>query len=274
MATGTDVRSGYWQDLTTRELAGLDPATTIALLPVAAIEQHGPHLPLSTDALINEAIVAAALPRLPDRFNVLVLPAMTIGTSVEHTAYAGTLSLEPETLLAAWKQVGGCVARAGIRKLVILNTHGGQRGLVDLAALALRAEHAMLVVRASYFGFGMPPGLFPADELADDIHGGLVETSLLLHLRPDLVRRDAIRDFAGLPRELAASNTWLGAEKPLGIGWMSQDLHPEGVSGNAANADAERGAAYFEHIVASLTGLLDEVAATSLAVLKDGPRNR
>ncbi|HSG64137.1 MAG TPA: creatininase family protein, partial [Gammaproteobacteria bacterium] len=103
---------------------------------------------------------------------------------------------------------------------------------------------------------------------ADDIHGGLVETSLLLHLRPDLVRKDAIRDFAGLARKLGKDNTWLGAEKPIGFGWMSQDLHAEGVSGNAANADAERGAAYLEHIVASLSGLLDEVAMTSLEILK------
>ena len=158
--------SGYWQDLTTEDFARLDAAETLAVLPVAAIEQHGPHLPLATDALINEAIVAATLRRLAPRPTVLVLPAMTVGASLEHTAFAGTLDIDARTLLASWKAVGASVARAGIRKLVIFNSHGGQAALVDQAALQLRVELGMFVVRASYFSFGAPPGLFGAAELA------------------------------------------------------------------------------------------------------------
>jgi creatinine amidohydrolase len=267
------MRSSFWQELTTRDFAGLDPEKTIALLPVAAIEQHGPHLPLATDAIINEGIITEALDRLPDRLSVLVLPALTVGSSLEHTAFAGTLSIDAETLLATWKQIGACVARAGIRKLVILNTHGGQTALVDIAALQLRADHAMLVARANYSRFGTPASLFSAEELAEDIHGGLVETSLMLHLRPELVDRDAIEAFAGLPGEFAKRNDQLGVEKPIGFGWMSQDLHPSGACGNAAGADARRGKAYLGHVADTLVTLLAEVTATPLSVIANGSAN-
>ena len=264
------MRSSYWQELTTCDFAGLDPEKTIALLPVAAIEQHGPHLPLATDAIINAGIVTETMQRLPDDLSVLVLPALTVGSSLEHTAFPGTLSVDAETLLATWRQIGACVARAGIRKLVILNTHGGQTALVDLAALQLRAAHVMLVARANYLRFGTPAGLFSLEDLDEDMHGGLVETSLMLHLRPDLVRREATEEFAGLPRTLAARNEQLGVEKPVGFGWMSQDLHPSGACGNAAGADAGRGKAYLEHTANALVRLLAEVTATPLSIIENG----
>jgi len=268
------MRSGYWQEFTTCDFADLDPEKTIALLPVAAIEQHGPHLPLATDAIINEGIVAAAMQRLPEHLSVLVLPALTVGSSLEHTAFAGTLSIDAPTLLATWQQIGTCVAHAGIRKLVILNTHGGQTALVDIAALQLRADHAMLVARANYARFGTPADLFPANELAEDIHGGLVETSLMVHLQPDLVRLDAIEAFSGLARKLAETNEVLGVEKPIGLGWMSQDLHPSGACGNAAGADARRGEAYLEHVADALVTLLEEITATPLSVIAGGSTQR
>jgi len=262
------IASGYWQDLTTTDFSGLDAETTIALLPVAAIEQHGPHLPLATDAIINEGLVAETLKQLGERPSVLVLPAMTLGHSLEHTDFAGTLSLEAETVLANWLAVGESVARAGLRKLVILNTHGGQTGLVDLVALRLRVGKNMLVVRGNYFAFGTPPDLFEHNELAHGIHGGAAETSLMLHLRPDLVRSDRLDDFRGLSGEMAGQNLVFGAEKPVGFGWMSQDLHPAGVVGNAKDADAERGAAYLEHLAGRMVTLLGEVADTPLSRLR------
>jgi creatinine amidohydrolase len=262
------VRSGYWQDLTAADFATLDPERTLALLPVAAVEQHGAHLPLAADALINEALVAGALERLAENPVVLALPPLPIGASEEHARFPGTLSIRPATLADAWCDVGRGVARAGVRKLVVLNTHGGQRSVVDQVALTLRAELGMLVVRASYFAFGAPEGLFDADELAHGLHGGDAETSLLLHLRPDLVRREALGDFPGLAQALRRRNRWLGVEKPVGIGWLAGDLHPAGVSGNAARADGERGARYFAHLVDCLAALLREVADTPLAVLR------
>ncbi len=191
------MQSGYWQDRTTADFRLLDPETAVALLPVSAIEQHGPHLPLSTDAVINDGLVRAALALVSSRTTLLVLPALTVGLSPEHTSFPGTLSIADATLADAWTDVGRSVARAGVRKLVILNTHGGQKALVDLVAMRLRAQLGMLVARATYFAFGAPPGLFDSAESAHDIHGGEVETSLMLHLAPRLVRKEALADFKG-----------------------------------------------------------------------------
>ena len=249
----------YWQDLTTREFAGLDARATIALLPVAAIEQHGPHLPLSTDAVISDALVAALIGTALPRAALLALPAMSVGHSLEHTGFAGSLSIGAETLLAAWLDIGRSVARAGLRKLIILNTHGGNTALVQLAALRLRAELGLVVARANSFALGEPAGLFSTDELKLGIHGGEVETSLLLHLRPDLVRREQLANFTGLAHQAARSNRILGPGRPVGIGWMAEDLHPDGASGDARRADAGRGQQLFDHMVATLAQLLEEL---------------
>jgi creatinine amidohydrolase len=262
------VQSGFWQDRVTDDFERVDPEQAVALLPVAAVEQHGPHLPLSTDALINEGVVRAALPLVREPAQLLVLPALTIGASGEHASFRGTLDVAAATLADAWTDVGRSVARAGVRKLVIFNTHGGQKAVVDTVALRLRAEHDMLVARATYFAFGAPPGLFDPAELAHDIHGGAVETSLVMHLAPQLVRRERLADFSGLPQRLAATNALLGVEKPIGIGWLSEDLHPAGVCGNAQRADAERGARQLAFLAERLAALVAEVAATPLVILR------
>jgi len=256
--------SGYWQDLATPDFARVDPARTIALLPVAAIEQHGPHLPLCTDALINQAVVSRALAHLPASASVLVLPALNVGDSLEHTAFPGTLSADMEALLGLWLSVGRGVARAGVRKLVIFNSHGGQRAHVDLAALRLRVAHGLLVARAHSFSFGVPPGLFEADELAHGLHGGAVETSLVMHLRPDLVRTPALADFQSLGATLARRGGLLGAEKPVGMGWMTQDLNPHGACGDARAASADKGERLLEHLAGCLVQLLAEMEAMPL----------
>jgi creatinine amidohydrolase len=253
--------SGYWQDLTTTDFARVDAARTVALLPVAAIEQHGPHLPLATDALINEGVVQRALQLLPPTASVLVLPALNIGDSLEHSAFPGTLSADLDALLGLWLCIGGDVARAGVRKLVIFNSHGGQRPHVDLAALRLRVAHGLLVARAHTSSSGVPPGLFEADELAHGLHGGAVETSLVMYLRPDLVRRDSLADFASPGRTLAACDGKLGIEAPVGIGWMAQDLNAHGACGNAAAASADKGKLVLEHLAQGLVQLLAEVQA-------------
>ena len=262
------MRSGYWQDLTTADFGRVDAERTVGLLPVAAVEQHGPHLPLATDALINEALVRATLDRAPDGATLLVLPAQNVGLSPEHTSFAGTLSIRDTTLLDAWTDIGRSVARTGVRKLIVLNTHGGQKTLVDLLAVRLRSELGMLVVRTTYFAFGSLPGLFDPAEVVHDIHGGEVETSLLLHIKPELVRTAALADFKGLPHELAARNKLLGAEKPVGIGWRAEDLNPSGACGNAARADGRRGAEHLSYLADRLAALVNEVAATPLTILR------
>jgi creatinine amidohydrolase len=171
-------------------------------------------------------------------------------------------------LLDAWTDIGRSVARTGVRKLIVLNTHGGQKTLVDLLAVRLRSELGMLVVRTTYFAFGASPSLFDPAEVVHDIHGGEVETSLLLHIKPELVRTAALADFKGLPHELAARNKLLGVEKPVGIGWRAEDLNPAGVCGNAARADGRRGAQHLSYLADRLAALVSEVAATPLTILR------
>jgi creatinine amidohydrolase len=252
--------TAFWQDMRTTDFARVDADRTIALLPVAAIEQHGPHLPLSTDAVINEGIVRLTMQRLPTDSSVLVLPALTVGDSLEHTAFKGTLSVDLQALLGLWLSIGHSVARAGVRKLVLFNSHGGQRAHVDQVALRLRVECGMLVVRAHSFALGVPTGLFDADELTHGLHGGAVETSLMLHLRPDLVRQDALADFPSAGRALAARGGVLGLEEAAGLGWMMQDVNPDGACGNATAATAAKGERLLNHMADQLVTLLGEVA--------------
>ena len=187
-----------WQEMTTEDFRALDLGRVIAILPVAAIEQHGPHLPVEVDARINAGVLARALELLPPEVPATVLPAMPIGKSNEHTAFPGTLSLSAETLIRLWTEIGESVARAGVKKLVIFNSHGGQPQVADIVARDLRVRLGMFVVTASSYALGKPPGLFPEAELKHGIHGGTVETSLMLHLRPDLVRMDKAKNFAPL----------------------------------------------------------------------------
>ena len=252
--------TAFWQDMHTPDFANVDADRTIALLPVAAVEQHGPHLPLSTDAVINEGIVRLMMQRLPADSSVLVLPALTVGDSLEHSAFKGTLSVDLQALLGLWLSIGHSVARAGVRKLVIFNSHGGQRAHVDQVALRLRVDCGMLVVRAHSFALGAPTGLFESDELIHGLHGGAVETSVMLHLRPDLVRQDALADFPSTGRTLAARGGVLGLEEAAGLGWMMQDVNPDGACGNAAAATAAKGKRQLDHWADRLVTLLGEVA--------------
>ncbi len=274
MRLDTDpTRPRCWADLCTTDFAALDANTTVAVLPVSATEQHGPHLPLSTDAVVNDGVLRAALARLADSTaaSVLVLPPLAVGDSLEHSAFPGTLSIDGDALMATWLAIGRSVARVGVRKLVIFNSHGGQKAHVDLVALRLRVECRMLVVRAHSFALGVPPGLFDVDELAHGLHGGAVETSLMLHLRPDLVRLSALNAFPSFGQRLSARGGVLGAEKPIGFGWMTQDLNPEGVCGDTTQASADKGGALLDHLATRFARLLQEVVELPLETLRDGP---
>jgi creatinine amidohydrolase len=255
-----------WADLTTTDFAYLDPERTIALLPLGAVEQHGPHLPLSTDAVIAEEIAQRGAERA--NADVLLLPALEIGKSNEHLAYPGTLTLSAQTLIALWTEVGESVARAGLRKLVMLNAHGGQVAVMQIVARELRIRCEMLAVAASTWDCRYPADVLPPAEALHGIHGGLSETSLMLHLRPDLVRMDRAADFVPATVAFNQRHERLRMVGSPGIGWMAQDLHEQGVAGNAAAATAETGRQIAEALAAGLAELLDEVAATPLATLK------
>lgn len=260
-----------WQDLSSPELSARVAADPIAILPLAAVEQHGPHLPLGTDLLIAEGYLARIAPLVPPQLNVLVLPIQAVGKSDEHLSFPGTLSLSPQAALAAWIELGACVARTGVRRLVLMNTHGGNVPLMDLVARSLRSDHGMLVVMASLHRFGYPDGLFAPDERAHGIHGGEIETSLMLAFRPDLVDMAQAKDFAPFSREMETRFTHLRANHPVGFAWLSEDLHREGAMGDARGATREKGEAAAQFGARAFVELLGDVAAFDLAHLARGP---
>ena len=245
----------FWRDLAWTDFASLPP-DTVAVLPLAAIEQHGPHLPVSVDAAINEALVARMLARLPPDFPALVLPTQEIGCSVEHLRYPGTLTATPETLIALWTGIGHSVARAGVRRLVLLNSHGGQVSIMDIVARRLRIEAGLFCTAAHWPRLGYPPGLVAEHEARFGIHAGQVETAMMLAIRPDLVRMDRARDFRSA---WAAAGPQLAPGGGAAPAWQAQDLTSAGAVGDAAAATPALGEALLDHAAAGLAALLHEV---------------
>ena len=260
----------YWRDLPWTAFQGLDPEATVAILPVGAIEQHGPHLPVGVDAFINEGAVTAAMPLMPD--SVLVLPTAQVGKSNEHLAFPGTLTHSAETLTRIWTELGEAVARAGVRKFVMLNSHGGQPQIMDIVARDLRVRLGMFAVAANLSGLSTARGLFTDLESRHGIHGGSSETSQMLALRPDLVRMEHAANFAPSTIGLEAEFTYLRAEgHAVGFGWQTQDLHPAGACGDATDADAARGATIIASKAQGIATLITEVARFPLSRLVAGP---
>ncbi len=264
----------YWADLTTREFGLLDRDRSVVMLPVAATEQHGPHLPVSVDTTLVDGIVAATLPLLPADASVLVLPTLAVGKSNEHAGFAGTLSLTATTLINVWMEIGESVARSGFRKLVLLNAHGGQSAVMDIVNHDLRAARSLMVWAVNWYRLGLPEGLFSADEVRFGIHGGAIETSMMLALRPDLVDMGRAADFDSTLRELARQHPVLGDGTSARFGWQAQDLNPSGAIGNAAAATAAHGSAVLAHVSRRLATLLTELGGLPLALLADPPRDR
>jgi len=258
-----------WEEMTTADFAALDASRVIAVLPVAAIEQHGPHLPVSVDAAINRAIVDAVVAALPDDLPVTFLPMMPVGKSNEHMAFPGTLTLTAETLIRLWTEIGESVARAGVRKFVMLNSHGGQPQIMSIVARDLRVRLGMFAVELSYWGVGMPEGLFPEAEAVHGIHGGSSETSLMLHLHPDLVREAERRNFVAASVAMAERYRFLRPEGGgIGFGWQTQDLNPFGACGNALDADADRGRQIIDYVVPRLVDVLREIDSYPLSAMR------
>lgn len=258
-----------WSDLTAPEVTDFTARDPIVVLPTAAIEQHGPHLPLSTDVDIGEGLVAAALRHLPDDFAVSVLPTLSIGTSDEHSGIGGTLTLSPEAMIDAVVAIGDAVAAAGARRLVLANSHGGNRAALDIAALRLRRRHRMLVVKAHWFRFPTPAGVeLPEEEWRHGLHGGALETAMMMHLRPKSVRTDRIRHFHSLGRELERMLDRLGPECAASFAWEAHDLNPEGVTGDATLATAELGSTLVEGYGSVLAEILQDARSFPIGRLE------
>jgi len=261
----------FWAEMTWRDFAAADMGEVVAVLPVAAIEQHGPHLPVGVDAFLAEGYLARAQQRLPADMPVLFLPTQTIGKSDEHIEYPGTLTLSAETLIRVWNEIGDSVARAGCRKLVFMNSHGGNAPVIDIVARSLRLRHDMLAVHAAWHRLGYPDGALAPQESAHGIHGGDAETSLMLAFRPETVKPEAAEDFVSAGVAMERELKHLRATGRIGFAWMASDLHESGAVGDAARATAERGEALAEAGAERFVELMRDVLAFDLARLRPGP---
>jgi len=248
-----------WTDIRWPEVSAADAARWIAVLPLAATEQHGPHLPLGTDVMIGEAYLARVRELLPAKFPATFLPLQPVGISTEHIDYPGTQTLSTEAALRTWMALGESVARAGIRKFVMVTSHGGNSAAMTLVAQDLRARHGMLAVTTSWSRFGAPEGLFAAEELRHGIHGGAVETSIMLARYREHVRTEAIADFRSNAIAIEKEFRWLSTQRPAPFAWQAQDLHPSGAVGDATQASAEKGEKLLDHGARAFCELLADV---------------
>ncbi len=266
----------FWADLATTDFAAMDLGRAIAVLPVAATEQHGPHLPLSVDTDLVNGVVQACLPYLQGDLPVLFLPTQNVGLSPEHARFAGTLTLKAETVIRLWTDIGESVAASGVKKLVLLNAHGGQVSVMDIVARDLRARLGMLVFSVSWFNLPMMDAqgqnvnaLFSAEEHRFGVHGGDVETSMMLALQPAQVRMGQAQDFRSASQDRAERFPILGNGKSAKLGWQMQDYNPHGAAGNAAAATAEKGQALLVASGRALAHLLTEIDQLPPDTLRD-----
>ena len=271
----TSLPSRFWAELSTRDFAALKRSgqvdQVVAVLPVAAVEQHGPHLPLSVDATLLQGVIDAALPHLGPEVPALFLPPQNIGLSTEHESFGGTLTLSPATVIALWTELGACVARAGVKKLLLFNSHGGNVAVMDIVARELRQRHGLLVYSASWFSLPQPPevqGLFSAQEHRFGIHAGDIETSMMLHLAPHTVHMQHAQNFRSTSQDRAERFAILGNGKSAKMGWAIEDYHASGAVGQADAATADKGRAVVQAAGAALAALLAEVAALPLETVR------
>ena len=272
----TPIPPRHWSTLKSPDFAQLDLPRCIAVLPVAAVEQHGPHLPLNVDATLVEGVVEATLPHLPAAQPVLFLPTQSVGFSPEHTRFAGTLTLKAETVIRLWTELAESVAQTGVKKLVLLNSHGGQVGLLDVVARDLRARLGMLVYSVNWFNLpltgenGKPVNdLFSAEEHRFGIHAGEIETSMMLALKPEQVDMAKAQNFHSTSQDRAKKFSILGDGRSAKLAWQMQDYNPQGAVGNAAAATADKGRALLNAAGRSLAKVLVQIYQLPADTLSD-----
>jgi creatinine amidohydrolase len=261
-----------WTDIGRPDLAGANRERWIAVLPLAATEQHGPHLPVETDVMIAQAYLARVREWLADAMPVTFLPIEPVGISTEHIDFPGTRTLSPEAALKRWMALGESLAKAGLRKLVMVTSHGGNSAAMSLVAQELRAHHRMLVVTTAWGRLSAPETLFSAEEVQHGIHGGAVETSIMLARYGARVRREAIADFRPSTIAMKKDFRWLSAQRPAPFAWQTQDLHPSGAVGDATQASAEKGERLIENGARAFCELLADVEKFDLKALSNVPK--
>lgn len=244
---------------------------SVAVLPLGATEQHGPHLPFETDTIIAEGVATRVASLLPAGLEVHFLPVEPVGYSIEHLDVVGTRTLTFDEAVRRWIGIGEACHRQGCRRFVMLNAHGGNSPLMTIVATELRVRFNMLAVATSWTRFGYPPDVVSAEERSLGIHGGFIETSVMLALRPDLVDMDKARNFTSMQAVYEREFSHLRAYGPHAFGWKMSDLSPDGVVGNAAAANAEAGEMILDHAAKGIIQLLEDVARFDLRMLGSNP---
>jgi creatinine amidohydrolase len=237
-----------------KQVDGLSRESTLLVLGTASIEQHGHHLPLATDTLINDLLLGHALEKLPREMPVYALPPVHYGKSNEHTGFPGTLSVSATTFMAVVRDVGASLATAGFKKLVLYNTHGGNVSLIDIMARDLRAEFGLRTF-ALYGSGGVRFEGLSAQERAYGFHAGEVETAYLLSATPELVDRKAYT--SNYIADVAKPATLLPENGPATFAWLTRDIAASGVLGDPQAATAENGARWIEEAATRLAAALE-----------------
>lgn len=236
-----------------------DKANTVIVLPCGSVEQHGPHLPCAVDTVICAGVVGHALARLPDSVPAYALPPITYGKSVEHLHFPGTVTLTGETLLATITEVGESVYRAGFRKLLFVNGHGGQPQILEIAARELRLRHGdYIVIPQHTWRLPHVAGRYMSEkEKKLSMHAGHAETAIMMALAPQTVHME--RAVANYPPEFP-SKLLSGDGRPA-CAWTARDFGPSGVIGDPLPATREQGEAILDSLAASWAQAIAELHA-------------
>lgn len=232
-----------WDDrflprLSKLEVEGIPKEKALVILPVGAVEQHGPHMPVFTDTLIAEAFLTCAFEELPDDEQIWLLPALPYGKSTEHLGHPGTITLSAHTLMLVLLDIAKSLQRSGFRKLVLFNTHGGNTDLLNMMAREIRIETGLAVFRLDPGALGLGDTWITPIEKQVGIHAGDVETSLLLAIRRHWVHPElAPSELPNFPESRYLQF------RSKAFAWITDDISATGIAGDARQATAEKGEA-------------------------------
>ncbi|MCA2653894.1 creatininase family protein [Microcystis sp. M061S2] len=238
----------YFPYLTWTDIDSMpDKENVVIIQPIGAIEQHGPHLPIAVDAAISLGVLGKAFEKLNTNVPAFALPCLYYGKSNEHWSFPGTITLSATTLLTLIQEIAESLYRSGFRKLVLMNSHGGQPQVMEIAARDIHQQYPDFLV-FPFFTWRVPHNaaeLFSGYELEYGIHAGDVETSMMLSLLPEQVKIErAVREYPqGLPE-----NSLLTMEGKLPFAWLTKELTKSGVMGDATNASKEKGDRLLESV--------------------------
>ncbi|MFD1953484.1 creatininase family protein [Paenibacillus thailandensis] len=242
--------------LTRKQVAELPKENALVILSIGAVEQHGDHMPVMTDALIGEATLTEAMEKVGPDEQIWVLPPISYGKSNEHIGIPGTISLSASTLAGLVTDIASSLKASGFRRLLLFNTHGGNMDLLNVIAREIRISSGMMVFYLAPSSLNVASDLMPAEELEFGIHGGDYETSVVMHLKPDWVQEEyRVKEMPGMERF-----DYLTLESKIRFAWKMNDVSASGILGDATAATAEKGKIIQERVTDILAKAFAELS--------------